>query len=97
MRKEIIPIFSDITNDNIEREYTIYTKKEIIEYIKGCIYNNVNLERYVLDLHAPSCFKVSLESLDGLLEEEDEVFLFESKDYYEEDYGFDVAITLVLV
>lgn len=96
MRKEVIEIYSDIEKDNIEREYTIYTKKEIIEYIKECINNNIDLKRYSLDLHAPSCFEVSLESLEELLEEEDEVFLLESKYYCEKDYGFDVVIILIL-
>ena len=63
MRIEKITMYSNKADDMIENEYVIYTKDELIKYIKE---NNIDLSEYCLELYAPRCFKCSIEILEDM-------------------------------
>ena len=57
MRKETILIYDDKVEDNVEKEYIIFARDELIKYIQD---NNINLDGYSLEVYAPNCFKCSI-------------------------------------
>lgn len=56
MRTEKITMYNERVNDNVEKEYIIYTRDEMVNYIKN---NEAEFKNYVLEVYAPCCYKIS--------------------------------------
>lgn len=73
MRVENFSMYSGKLDKEIEREFKIYKRDELIKYIQD---NNINLSEYVLEVHAPHYLKCTIEVL-KTMNENDEFFFFE--------------------
>ena len=75
MRTEWITMYSNEAKDNVEKEYTIYTRDELIEHIEN---NNIDLREYALEIYTPygvQCCIANLEKMNF-----DDEFFFNEED-----------------
>lgn len=77
MRKETIIMWSDEAHDDIEKEYDIYTRDELIEYIRT---TDRDLSDYDVNIGAPCNLVLSVPLLQSM--EATDEFLF--NDEYKE-------------
>lgn len=75
MRTERITMYSNEANDNVEKEYIIYTRDELIEHIQN---NNIDLREYALEVYAPSALQCTVASLERM--SADDEFFFNEED-----------------
>ena len=75
MRTEKVIMYSNKTKDNVEKEYTIYTRNELIEHIQN---NNIDLREYALEVYVPYGLQCTIENLEKM--KADNEFFFNEED-----------------
>ena len=77
MKTEWTTIYNYEVKDNVEKEYTIYTRDELLEYIKN---NNIDLKKYVLELHTPYGVQCCIANLEKMNVDDEFFFNEENKE-----------------
>lgn len=72
MRKETFEIYVGSLDTNIEREFTIYSKSELIDYIK-----NHDMKDYEIECGCPRSLRCEVEIIDRRFDDIDEFFIVE--------------------
>lgn len=77
MRTEKITMYSNKINDNVEKEYVVYTRDELIKHIQD---NNIDLREYALEVYAPLGLQCTIANLEKMSANDEFFFNEEDKE-----------------